>query len=92
MSIICPAIRDVRLILIDYLYSMSHCRYLQKPGAKFALGDIRLWAKRPLAGSDVFLVGKAFYNFGGWLQDTILSAQEALQGGWNVKFPWSSSP
>lgn len=72
-------------------YSISHYRYFQKPGAKFSLNDIRQWAKRPLAGNDVFLVGKAFYNFGGWLQDTIYSANEALQEGWNNKFSWLAS-
>ena len=68
--------------------SISICRYFQKPGSSFSLTEIKDWAKRPLTGNDVFLVGKAFYNFGGWLEDIIQSANEALKEGWKFKMPW----
>ena len=61
------------------------CRYLQKAGTKFSLEEIRKWAKRPLPGSDVFLIGKAFYNFGGRLEDTIRSTNETLVEGWKTE-------
>jgi len=32
----------------------------------------------------VFLVGRAFYQFGGWLQDDIKSTAKALKQGWNL--------
>ena len=64
---------------------------MQKPGANFPLPDIRQWAKRPLTGQDVFLVDKAYYNFGGYLQDTILSTNATLGEGWNVPLPFELS-
>ena len=66
---------------------ISYCRYLQKPGTNFSLSTIRKWAKKPLAGNDMFLVGRAFYSFGGMLEDDILSTAEALKEGWNIDFP-----
>ncbi|XP_068677087.1 uncharacterized protein [Montipora foliosa] len=71
-----------------YKYWEDGFWYFQKPGAEFTRAEIRGWAKRPLRGNEVFLVGKAFYNFGGWLEDTILSAEETLKEGWNTSFVW----
>jgi len=68
-----------------YKYWENGFWYLQKAGTNFTLEEIRDWAKRPLPGSDVFLVGKAFYNFGGWLEDTIRSTNEALVEGWKTE-------
>ena len=58
------------------------------PDEEFTRAEIRGWAKRPLRGNDVFLVGKAFYNFGGWLEYTILSADETLKERWKTNFDW----
>ncbi|XP_029184825.2 uncharacterized protein LOC114952918 [Acropora millepora] len=71
-----------------YKYWEDGFWYFQKAGANFSLSQIRNWAKRPLPGSDVFLADKAYYNFGGWLEDTILSANEAYKEGWNTTFSW----
>ncbi|XP_068726043.1 uncharacterized protein [Montipora capricornis] len=71
-----------------YKYWEDGFWYFQKPGEEFTLAKIRGWAKRPLRGNDVFLVGKAFYNFGGWLEDTVKSAGETLMEGWKAKFDW----
>jgi len=60
--------------------------FLQKPGANFPLSTVQQWAKRPLTGQDVFLVDRAFYSFGGWLDDTIQSSIDALKEGWNLDF------
>ncbi|XP_044166868.1 uncharacterized protein LOC114947034 isoform X3 [Acropora millepora] len=68
-----------------YKYWESGFWYLQKAGTNFSLKEIRDWAKRPLPGSDVFLVGKAFYNFGGWVEDTIKSTNETLVEGWKTE-------
>ncbi|KAK2564359.1 hypothetical protein P5673_011784 [Acropora cervicornis] len=68
-----------------YKYWENGFWYLQKAGTNFSLEEIRDWAKRPLPGSDVFLVGKAFYNFGGWLEDTIKSTNETLVEGWKTE-------
>ncbi|XP_022782194.1 uncharacterized protein LOC111323160, partial [Stylophora pistillata] len=54
-----------------YKYWQEGFWYFQKPGTNFDLTTIRQWAKRPLIGQDVFLVDRAFNNFGGWLQDTL---------------------
>ncbi|XP_067016631.1 L-amino-acid oxidase-like [Acropora muricata] len=70
-----------------YKYWQNGFWYLQKAGTNFSLKEIRDWAKRPLPGSDVFLVGKAFYNFGGWLEDTIKSTNETLVEGWKTELP-----
>ncbi|XP_068677090.1 uncharacterized protein [Montipora foliosa] len=71
-----------------YKYWKDGFWYFQKPGEEFTRAKIRGWAKRPLRGNDVFLVGKAFYNFGGWLEDTIKSAGETLMEGWQETFDW----
>ncbi|XP_015780440.1 PREDICTED: uncharacterized protein LOC107358349 [Acropora digitifera] len=68
-----------------YKYWENGFWYLQKAGTNFSLKEIRDWAKRPLPGSDVFLIGKAFYNFGGWLEDTIRSTNETLVEGWKTE-------
>ncbi|XP_020604005.1 uncharacterized protein LOC110042957 [Orbicella faveolata] len=60
--------------------------FLQKPGANFPLSTVQRWAMRPLTGQDVFLVDRAFYSFGGWLDDTIKSSLDALKEGWNLDF------
>ena len=41
---------------------------------------------RPLTGQDVFLVDRAYYSFGGWLDDTIRASLDALKEGWNLDF------
>lgn len=71
-----------------YKYWEDGFWYFQKAGANLSLSQIRNWAKRPLSGSDVFLADKAYYNFGGWLEDTILSANEVYKEGWSTKFSW----
>ncbi|KAJ7356122.1 hypothetical protein OS493_026502 [Desmophyllum pertusum] len=71
-----------------YKYWKEGFWYLQKPGADFNLTAIRQWAKRPLTGQDVFLVNRAFYNFGGYLDDDILSTKEALTEGWKLSLPF----
>ncbi|XP_068733500.1 uncharacterized protein [Montipora capricornis] len=71
-----------------YKYWEDGFWYFQMPDEEFTRAEIRGWAKRPLRGNDVFLVGKAFYNFGGWLEDTILSADETLKEGWKTNFDW----
>ncbi|KAJ7372521.1 hypothetical protein OS493_019030 [Desmophyllum pertusum] len=71
-----------------YKYWKEGFWYLQKPGADFNLTAIRQWAKRPLTGQDVFLVNRAFYNFGGYLDDDILSTKEALDEGWKLPLPF----
>ncbi|RMX55921.1 hypothetical protein pdam_00015637 [Pocillopora damicornis] len=58
-------------------------RKQEKPGANFNSTTIRQWARRPLNGQDVFLVNRAYYDFGGYLEYTIRSAFEAMQEGWN---------
>ena len=63
-------------------------RFFQKPGANFSSTTIQQWARRPLAGQDVFLVNRAYYNFGGYLEYTIRSALEALKEGWNSELPF----
>lgn len=70
--------------LCDVIFFFSLFRYLQRPGAKFSLAQIQNWAKRPLPGNDLHLVNKAFYNFGGWLNDTISSTRKALNSGWGI--------
>lgn len=72
-----------------YKYWKEGFWYLQKPGTNFPLPIIRKWAKKPLAGNDVFLVGRAFYSFGGMLEDDILSTAEALKEGWDIDLPWA---
>ena len=50
--------------------------------------SIRQWAKRLLTGQDVFLVNRAYYNFGGYLEYAIRSAFEAVKEGWNSELPF----
>lgn len=71
-----------------YKYWQEGFWYFQKPGAHFNFTTIGQWAKRPLTGQDVFLVDRAFNNFGGWLQDTLRSVNDALVAGWNVTLPF----
>ena len=66
-----------------YIFIIQRCRFFQKPGANFNSTTIRQWARRPLNGQDVFLVNRAYYDFGGYLEYTIRSAFEAVQEGWN---------
>ena len=66
-----------------YIFIIQWRRFLQKPGANFNSTAIRQWARRPLTGQDVFLVNRAYYDFGGYLEYTIRSAFEAVQEGWN---------
>ena len=66
-----------------YIFIIQRCRFFQKPGANFNSTTIRQWARRPLNGQDVFLVNRAYYDFGGYLEYTIRSAFEAMQEGWN---------
>ena len=66
-----------------YIFIIQWCRFFQKPGANFNSTTIRQWARRPLNGQDVFLVNRAYYDFGGYLEYTIRSAFEAVQEGWN---------
>ena len=66
-----------------YIFIIHRCRFFQKPGANFNSTTIRQWARRPLNGQDVFLVNRAYYDFGGYLEYTIRSAFEAVQEGWN---------
>ena len=72
--------------IIETIFFLS--RYFQRAGANFSLPQVRNWAKSPLPGFDVFLADKAYYNFGGWLEDTLKSANEAYKEGWNATFPW----
>jgi len=41
---------------------------------------------RPLTGQDVFLVDRAYFSFGGWLDNTIQASLDALNEGWNLDF------
>lgn len=70
-----------------YKYWKEGFWYFQKPGANFNTTTIRQWARRPLTGHDVFLVNRAYYDFGGYLEYTIRSALEAVQEGWNSELP-----
>ena len=79
------ALMSHRIGLVKTIKWIFFYRYLQKAGTNFSLEEIRDWAKRPLPGSDVFLVGKAYYNFGGWLEDTIKSTNETLVQGWKTE-------
>ncbi|KAL9951507.1 hypothetical protein ACROYT_G044177 [Oculina patagonica] len=67
-----------------YKYWEEGFWFLQKPGANFSLSSIKKWANRPLTGQDVFLVDRAYYSFGGRLDDTIQSSLDALKEGWNL--------
>ncbi|XP_078354103.1 uncharacterized protein LOC144638735 [Oculina patagonica] len=69
-----------------YKYWEEGFWFLQKPGASFNLTVIQQWAKRPLTGQDVFLVDRAYYSFGGWLDDTIRASLVALKEGWKLDF------
>lgn len=59
-------------------------RHFQKSGTTFTIQDIVEWAKRPLPGKDIFLVGEAFGPERAWCQGAIVSAQHALREGWAI--------
>ena len=54
-------------------------------GANFTLKDIYNWAKRPLPGEEIYLVGEAYGLLRGWSEGAVQTAVNALKEGWSLK-------
>lgn len=72
-----------------YQYWDEGAWHFQKPGFNYTLADVSNWAKRPLPGRDIFVIGDAYSFLRGWTEGAILSANNALFEGWGIPEGWS---
>ena len=63
---------------------MLNCRYLQKPGSYVSMKEVEEWAKRPFRNEPIFVIGSAYHPYRGYSEGAIISADNALNEGWNI--------
>ena len=62
-------------------------RYLQKPGSNITMKQVTDWAKRPFPDKPIFVVGSAYHPYRGYSEGAIMSANNALNEGWQIPIP-----
>lgn len=45
------------------------------------------WAKRPFPGEQIYVVGSAYHPYRGYAEGAIMSANNALNNGWQIPIP-----
>jgi len=68
-----------------YQYWDEGAWHFQKPGFNFTLTEVSDWAKRPLPGQEIFIIGDAYNPYRGWTEGAIFSANNALLEGWAIQ-------
>ena len=84
-----PSLSEVDLLrylsLIPFFLFFFLYRHFQKPGFNFTLTEVSDWAKRPLSGQEIFIIGDAYNPYRGWTEGAIFSANNALLEGWAIQ-------
>ena len=62
-------------------------RHQTKAGSNVSRYDIEDWAKRPLPGEEIYMVGEAFSAITAWNEGSLRSAYIALKDGWGIASP-----
>lgn len=62
-------------------------RYLQRPGSRVTMKQVTDWAKRPFAGEQIYVVGSAYNPYRGYAEGAVMSANNALNDGWQIPIP-----
>ena len=68
-------------------YAFFHSRYLQKPGSHVSMKQVTQWAKRPIAGEEIYVIGSAYHPYRGYSEGAIMSANSALNDKWKIPIP-----
>lgn len=45
------------------------------------------WAKRPFSGEPIYIVSSAYHPYRGYAEGAIMSANNALNEGWQIPIP-----
>ena len=69
----------------EYAFFIS--RYLQKPGSRVSMKQVTQWAKRPISGEEIYVIGSAYHPYRGYSEGAIMSANNALNDGWKIPIP-----
>ncbi|XP_068753462.1 LOW QUALITY PROTEIN: flavin-dependent L-tryptophan oxidase VioA-like [Montipora capricornis] len=67
-----------------YQYWNEGAWYLQKPGSYVSMKEVEEWAKRPFRNEPIFVIGSAYHPYRGYSEGAIISADNALNEGWNI--------
>ena len=51
------------------------------------MNQVAHWAKRPLAGQQIYVVGSAYHPYRGYAEGAVISANNALKEGWQIPLP-----
>ncbi|XP_078374120.1 achacin-like isoform X3 [Oculina patagonica] len=70
-----------------YQYWNEGAWYLQKPGSRVSMKQVTDWAKRPFLGEQIYVVGSAYHPYRGYAEGAIMSANNALNDGWQIPIP-----
>ena len=49
--------------------------------------QVTQWAKRPIAGEEIYVIGSAYHPYRGYSEGAIMSANNALNDGWKIPIP-----
>ena len=67
--------------------NFSFSRYLQGPGSGVSMKQVTSWAKKPFPGESIYVVGSAYHPYRGYAEGAIMSANNALNEGWQIPIP-----
>ena len=62
-------------------------RHQTKAESNVSRSEIEEWAKRPLPGEEIYMVGEAFSLIDSWNEGSLRSAYIALKEGWGIASP-----
>ena len=66
-------------------FSDVNFRHDNKVGTNVTLTDIYNWAKRPLPGKEIYLVGEAYGLTRHWCEGALETAVNVLKEGWGLQ-------
>ena len=49
--------------------------------------QVTSWAKKPFTGERIYVVGSAYHPYRGYAEGAIMSANNALNEGWQIPIP-----
>ena len=49
--------------------------------------QVTSWAKKPFRGESIYVVGSAYHPYRGYAEGAIMSANNALNEGWQIPIP-----
>ena len=49
--------------------------------------QVTSWAKKPFPGEPIYVVGSAYHPYRGYAEGAIMSANNALNEGWQIPIP-----